>query len=172
MKPASAGLLLSKRKAHMTPADFIAAIAPAAQASMLATGIPASFTVAEGALESGWGASQLTLQAKNLFGVKADASWHGAVLEMQTREYLRGQWVMVPARWRKYDDWDGCIGDHAAFLRSNQRYSTCFQHHDGPGFAAAVAAAGYATDPHYAQLITALITQHGLGALDAAKAPT
>ncbi len=152
----------------MTPQDFIAAISPAAQASMAATGIPASFTVAEAALESGWGSSQLTLQAMNLFGVKADASWGGPVLEMQTREFLRGQWVMVPARWRKYDDWSGSIGDHAAFLRSNPRYSTCFQQTTGPAFAAAVAAAGYATDPNYAHLITQLIEQHGLAALDVA----
>lgn len=150
----------------MTPQSFISALSPAAVASMAATGIPASFTIAEGALESGWGSSQLALQAMNLFGVKADPAWHGDVLTMQTREFIRGQWVMVPARWRKYSDWAGCIGDHAAFLRSNPRYSTCFQHHDGPGFASAVAAAGYATDPHYAQLVTQLITQHGLAALD------
>ena len=34
----------------MTPADFIAAIAPAARASMLKTKVPASFVIAEGAL--------------------------------------------------------------------------------------------------------------------------
>ena len=150
----------------MTPQDFIAALSPAAVASMAATGIPASFTVAEGALESGWGSSQLAVQAMNLFGVKADSSWAGPVLEMQTREFLRGKWVIVPARWRKYSDWSGCIGDHAAFLRSNPRCSTCFLHRDGPGFAAAVAAAGYATDPNYAALITRLINQHGLAVLD------
>lgn len=150
----------------MTPQAFIAALSPAAVASMAATGIPASFTVAEGALESGWGSSQLSLQAMNVFGVKADPSWSGPVLEMQTREFIRGQWLMVPARWRKYSDWSGCIGDHAAFLRSNPRYSTCFQHRDGPGFAKAVAAAGYATDPNYAALVTQIINQHGLAVLD------
>jgi len=37
------------------PQDFIALIGPAAQASRLQTGIPASFVVAQAALESGWG---------------------------------------------------------------------------------------------------------------------
>ena len=60
----------------MKPGDFIKAIGPAAQASSQTTHIPASFTIAEGALESGWGASQLALQGFNLFGVKADSSWH------------------------------------------------------------------------------------------------
>ncbi len=97
----------------MKPDDFIAAIGPAARTSMAATKIPASFTVAEGALESGWGASKLASSGFSLFGVKADASWTGSVLTMQTREYLKGQWVMVPARWRKYPDWLASIEDHA-----------------------------------------------------------
>ena len=150
----------------MTPQAFIAAIAPAAVASMARTKIPASFTIAEGALESGWGSSQLATQGRNLFGVKADASWHGPTVPMQTREFVHGTWVMVPALWRAYADWQGCLDDHAAFLTQNPRYRACFAHPDGVSFAAAVAAAGYATDPHYAALIAQLINQHGLAALD------
>ena len=156
----------------MTPQAFIAAIGPAAIASAGRTKIPASFTVAEGALESGWGTSQLAIQGKNLFGVKADASWHGPTVSMQTREFLHGTWVMVPALWRAYADWSGCMDDHAAFLMNNPRYRGCFEHTDGPGFAVAVQAAGYATDPHYSALITQLITQHGLAALDVKKGTT
>lgn len=150
----------------MTPQAFIAAIGSAAVASMAKSKIPASFTVAEGALESGWGASRLAVQGRNLFGVKADAGWHGPTVAMQTREFLRGVWVMVPALWRSYPDWGGCLDDHAAFLTQNPRYRGCFAHADGIGFAAAVAAAGYATDPNYAALITQIINQHGLAALD------
>ena len=150
----------------MAPQDFIAAISAAAVASMAKTKIPASFTVAEGALESGWGTSLLAIQGRNLFGVKADSSWHGPTVSMQTREFVRGQWVMVPAVWRAYPDWGGCMDDHALFLTQNARYRGCFAHVDGAGFAAAVAAAGYATDPNYAALITRLINQHGLAALD------
>ena len=152
----------------MTPDSFIAAISPAACTSMHATKIPASFTIAEGALESGWGASQLAQQAFNLFGVKADPSWHGATLTMQTREFLNGQWVMVPALWRKYPDWLGSITDHAQFLLTNPRYRPAFAYTCGINFAQAIAAAGYATDPNYAAKIIAIIKAHSLSALDTA----
>ena len=150
----------------MKPDDFIAAIAPAAKASAEKTRIPASFTIAEAALESGWGASQLACQGFNLFGVKADRAWRGETLTMRTREFVRGQWVVIPALWRKYPDWLGCLEDHAAFLIRNRRYKACFDCTDGKGFARAVAAAGYATDPDYAKKICALIDTHQLAAFD------
>lgn len=150
----------------MKPDDFIAAIAPAAKASAAKTRIPASFTVAEAALESGWGSSQLAAQGFNLFGVKADRAWAGQILIMRTREFIHGQWVLVPALWRKYTDWLGCLEDHAAFLLGNPRYQPAFDHADGESFARAVAAAGYATDPDYARKICSVIDSHNLAALD------
>ncbi|MCL6468392.1 MAG: glucosaminidase domain-containing protein, partial [Ralstonia sp.] len=142
----------------MTPQDFIKAIGPAARASAAKSKIPASFTVAEAALESAWGASQLARDGMNLFGVKADPAWKGAVLTLPTREYLGGgRWTMVQARWRKYSDWLGSIVDHAQFLLTNPRYKPAFQHVDGEGFARAVAAAGYATDPTYSDKIISII---------------
>lgn len=150
----------------MNAQDFIDLIGPAAQASAKTTGVPASFTVAEAALESGWGSSQLAQQGMNLFGVKADPSWTGDVLTLNTREFLNGTWVMVPANWRKYDDWQSCMDDHAAFLHQNPRYASCFNCTDGAGFATAVAQAGYATDPDYASKLISIINQHGLAGLD------
>lgn len=150
----------------MTPNDFINALTPAAQASAAITKIPASFTIAEAALESGWGSSQLATEGYNLFGVKADPSWTGDVLTMNTREYLNDQWVMELAAWRKYPDWYGSISDHATFLLTNPRYSPAFQATNGIDFANAVAAAGYATDPDYATKIAEIINAHNLTALD------
>ncbi len=149
----------------MTPKDFISAVAPAARASAAKTHIPASFTVAEGALESGWG---VHAPGMNLFGIKADPSWHGAVTIQRTREFLRGAWTFVDARFRAYTDWLGSIEDHAAFLLSNPRYKLAFAHSDGESFARAIAAAGYATDPQYADKIIAIIRAHNLQSLDKA----
>ena len=150
----------------MNAQDFISLIGPAAQASAKLTGVPASFTVAEAALESGWGASQLASQGKNLFGVKADRSWNGEVLTLNTREFLHGTWVMVPACWRKYANWQTCMDDHAAFLHQNRRYESCFLCTTGDAFAKAVAQAGYATDPDYAAKLVSIINQHQLAELD------
>lgn len=153
----------------MSPKEFIAGIAPAARASALRTKIPASFVVAEGALESAWGTSRLAAEGFNLFGVKADPSWHGAVLTMPTREFSGGNWIVVPAKWRKYDNWQGSIDDHAAFLLGNPRYQGAFDCTTGATFARAVAAAGYATDPDYASKIVSIIATYALDSLDTAS---
>jgi flagellum-specific peptidoglycan hydrolase FlgJ len=150
----------------MTPSDFIAALLPAAQQSQHTTKVPASFVIADAALESGWGASSLTVLAMNLFGVKADSSWHGDTLTMNTREYVDGAWVVVPAKWRKYSTWLDSLNDHAQFLLTNPRYAGCFDFTDGVGFAEAVAEAGYATDPGYAKKITAIIRGNNLLGFD------
>jgi flagellar rod assembly protein/muramidase FlgJ len=150
----------------MKPKEFINLIAPAAQASAKKTGVPASFTVAQAALESGWGTSSLARNGKNLFGVKADPSWRGDVLYINTREFLGGAWTTVAARWRKYTDWQTCMDDHAAFLRQNRRYAPCFACSTGDAFAKAVAEAGYATDPDYAAKLISIIDQYQLASLD------
>ncbi|CAB3731240.1 glycoside hydrolase family 73 protein [Paraburkholderia rhynchosiae] len=155
----------------MAPQDFINAIASAAQASAALTNIPAGFVVADAALESGWGSSGLTRNAMNLFGVKADKSWTGSTYAVPTREFLNGQWTMVNALFRKYSDWLGSIQDHAAFLINNPRYAPAFLTTDSASFAKAVAAAGYATDPQYAQKIIAILNAHNLASLDAPVQP-
>lgn len=147
----------------MTPADFIAAIAPAARASMAKTRIPASFVLAEGALESGWGNHA---PGMNLFGVKADPSWTGPIITVRTREFLHGQWTVVDAKFRAYQDWQGCIDDHAKFLTGNPRYRQAFACADAEAFARAVAAAGYATDPTYADKIIAVMRARRLAQFD------
>ncbi|HEM8998811.1 TPA: glucosaminidase domain-containing protein [Burkholderia cenocepacia] len=146
-----------------TPAGFIAAIAPAAQACTKRTGVPASVTVAQAALESSWGRRA---PGMNLFGIKADASWRGPVTLQPTHEVVNGETVTITARFRAYSDWQGSIDDHAAFLTGNPRYRPAFAFKDGPSFARAIAKAGYATDPLYADKLIAIMSTRGLGALD------
>ena len=147
----------------MTPKDFIAALTPAAVASQAQIGIPASFTIAQAALESGWGKSA---PGFNLFGIKADSGWRGDVLTLPTTEYINGKPITVQARWRKYSAWQGSIDDHAAFLLKNPRYKPAFAYKDGPQFTRAVARAGYATDPAYADKVIRVITAYNLDQLD------
>ena len=153
----------------MTPKDFISAIAPAARASQVTTNIPASFVIAEAALESGWGSSQLFTQANNIFGVKADKAWTGPTLSMPTHEFENGASVLVNALWRKYSDQLSCITDHAQFLLNNERYKPAFQTATVGGFVNAVAAAGYATDPQYASKIMEIVNFHNLTQYDEVK---
>ncbi|MGF6963033.1 flagellum-specific peptidoglycan hydrolase FlgJ [Paraburkholderia sp. WC7.3g] len=147
----------------MTPQDFIAAISPAAKTSALTTKIPASFTVAQAALESAWGAH---CPCFNLFGIKADPSWKGPVTSQITHEVVNGKTVTITANFRAYPDWLASINDHAQFLLTNPRYRPAFAYTTGALFAQAVQAAGYATDPLYSAKIASIIRAHNLSSLD------
>lgn len=151
----------------MIPQQFIDSVKADVITSANVTKIPASFTIAQAALESGWGTSLLSTEAHNLFGVKADSSWHGETIVMRTREFIKGKWIYVPALWRKYSSWLGGIDDHADFLLKNPRYRKAFLATNVTDFTKAIADAGYATDPEYANKILTVIRAHKLGQYDA-----
>jgi len=150
----------------VNPSEFIMRLTTAAVASAKAAGVPASITIAQAALESAWGESGLAKTGNNLFGIKADSLWRGQTLTLNTKEFIKGQWVVVPALWRKYPSWQASIDDHAAFLKRNPRYKACFLCTTAPAFARALAQAGYATDPEYANKLIAVMAKHQLQALD------
>lgn len=158
-------------KPKMAPQVFIPYVLAAARATQAACGIPASFTIAQAAVESDWDGSGLSQQDFNFFGIKAIGGWRGAVATWPTREFLQGHGVMVEAPFRKYASLEEGFEDHARFLTENERYRTAFDHKDDSiAFARAVQAAGYATDPHYADAIVAVIGEHGLKQFDLAPA--
>ena len=150
----------------MKPQDFINQIAKAAQSVAQQTGVPASLSIAQAALESGWGESGLAKTGNNLFGIKADSRWRGETLTLSTKEFITGEWVVVPAKWRKYASWQASIDDHAAFLKQNQRYGPCFSCLTVEAFVRTLAKAGYATDPVYADKVIGVISKHNLISFD------
>lgn len=150
----------------MKPQDFLDQLLGPAQECQRRHGIPASFTLAQAALESSWGASKLANSGRNLFGVKADKAWHGPVTVIQTREFVNGKPVMVDAKWRCYATWGECLDDRAAFFQQNKRYAACFRETTGEGWARAVAAAGYATDPDYAEKLLGVMRGRNLQRFD------
>lgn len=147
----------------MTPHDFITAVLPGAKANAILAHIPVSFTIADAALETGWGTS---VRGNNLFGIKADVRWNGPVQSFLTHEVVDGESVEVKALFRAYPSWAESIIDHGKFLLSNPRYKECFTCTNSESFARAVAAAGYATDPEYAEKIIEIINAHNLSNYD------
>ncbi|WP_028100467.1 glycoside hydrolase family 73 protein [Pseudoduganella violaceinigra] len=147
----------------MAPNEFIAELLPAAQACHRSSGIPASFTLAQAALESSWGARA---PGFNLFGIKPGPGWKGATVLVDTHEYVKGARVQVTCAFRAYDGWLHCVQDHAAFFKLNSRYRKCFLETSGEGWARAAAAAGYATDPAYADKLIAIMRGRGLARFD------
>src|ERR1700758_902107 len=76
-----------------TPAEFFSAYFEVAQKIEILSAskgfrIPASFTLAQSALESAWDGSALSSFAKNYFGMKADSGWTGDTFEISTREVI------------------------------------------------------------------------------------
>ncbi|MBA3903434.1 MAG: flagellar assembly peptidoglycan hydrolase FlgJ, partial [Rhodocyclaceae bacterium] len=86
--------------------EFVNRLWPHAFEASRATGIPAQFMIAQAALETGWGKSELRFTdgkpTYNLFGIKAGRSWNGAVAEAATTEYANGAASTTVERFRAY----------------------------------------------------------------------
>jgi flagellum-specific peptidoglycan hydrolase FlgJ len=147
----------------MTHTDFIAAIAPDAVASSAKTQVPASFTIAQGALESAWGTNA---PCYNLFGIKPGPNWDGAVQVFHTHEEINGVMVAMPLTFRAYASWQECMDDHGAFFHANPRYANAFACTDAESFARTVAADHYATDSAYGDKLVSIMRAHNLAQYD------
>ncbi len=145
--------------------NFINQIGPLAELDMQKTGVLASLTIAQAILESGWGESELTLKANNLFGIKASASWKGATYTRETREYVNNEPYTVTADFKSYNSWNESISDHSALLQ-NARYSKVLEATNYKVACEEVYKAGYATDPNYPTKLIKLIEQYHLHQYD------
>lgn len=147
---------------------FIARVAPAAVATQQRVGVPASVTIAQAILESGWGQSQLTRRANNYFGIKCtaqrSATQRGCVA-MTTADYVRGRRVTVVQRFRSYGSAQGSFEDHARLLATRYRSAMAVAHHPET-FARRLQSSGYATDPRYATSLITLMRQYRLDRYD------
>lgn len=142
--------------------EFIARIAPTAVNNWLEDGVAASLTIAQAALESNWGRSGLAVKANNLFGIKGTGP-AGSVM-MPTTEYRGGIAITENAPFRKYSSWEESIADHTRLLQ-NKRYAGVL-HKTGQEAARAVARAGYATDPRYADKLIEMMDKYDLYRFD------
>lgn len=160
-----------------TPQEFIAAIKDAALATDSKTGVPAGFTVAQAALESGWGryvpkgSGTTGRNSYNLFGIKALAGQD--YVTCWTWEYDSSGWHRVQAKFRAYGSYQESIDDHARLLTGPTRYAQCLSRAtDVAAYARCVHASGYATDPAYADKLVQIMRTWGLLELRAPRVPT
>ena len=151
---------------------FLRSVAPAAMATMKATGIPASVTIAQAILESGWGNTRLAVMAHNYFGIKAAAdAAPDAYMRFPTWEYDLGKRVMVDADFAKYPSVEECFAAHARLLATAPRYALCMAAKDDAAkFCEQLQACGYSTSPHYASQLMELIQEFDLTQYDAEPA--
>lgn len=148
---------------------FIERVGALAAADMQKSGALASLTIAQAILESGWGKSGLTVKGNALFGIKAGKSWTGAVYSGKTQECYDGvTFTTVTGLFRAYGSWAESVADHSDLLSCNTRYKAVIGERDYKAACRAIAAAGYATDPKYADKLVQIIETYALTAYDGA----
>jgi peptidoglycan hydrolase FlgJ len=178
-KPAAAATAIPQTGA----AGFVQQHTAAARDAELATGIPATFMVAQAAHETGWGRKEIKhadgTPSFNLFGIKAGANWKGPTADITTTEYINGQPQKVVAKFRAYGSYAESFADYAKLMKDSPRYRDVVAkaQQGGQGlpsvslasssprssaagaavFAQGLQKAGYATDPAYADKLTRVI---------------
>jgi len=141
-----------------TPDDFLRQLWPMAEQAAADLQLPPEALLAQAALETGWGKHVMRRpdgdSSHNLFGIKADARWQGGAVPMSTLEYQDGVAVKTRADFRTYASYADSFQDYVGFLRSNPRYRDALDNTADPAaYFAELQAAGYATDPRYAEKI-------------------
>ncbi len=144
------------------PQAFLARHAQAARQAQATSGIPATFMVAQAALETGWGKQEIRLPdgqtSHNLFGIRASANWKGPVAEIWTTEFINGASQKVRGQFRAYGSYEESFNDYARLISQNPRYASAMRNLGDPqAFATSLQQAGYATAPNYANVLASVI---------------
>ncbi len=148
-------------------AAFLTGIAAPARQGYREYKVPASVTMAQAVLESGWGKSKLTANDKNYFGIKCFGS-PGPIATgchtYKTQECTKaGDCYTTTAVFRVYKSPTDSFRDHALFLAERTRYAAAFKYSGAPDqFAAEIHKAGYATDPKYTSKLVSIMKSYDL----------
>lgn len=156
---------------NVSTQKFIQELYPEAAEIYNKYGVLPSVTIAQAILESGWGKSELSTKANNLFGIKADISWKGKKIKMNTSEYYNQK---IVDEFRVYNSKQESVKDYGEFLKNNKRYkqSGVFQATHYIEQANAIEKAGYSTVENskgqqiYSELVIDIIQEQNLQLLD------
>lgn len=145
-------------------AQYLEVFGPIAQREMETYKIPASITLAQGLLESGFGEGRLATEGNNHFGIKCHRDWNGGRIYHDDDE--KGECFRV------YLDAGESYRDHSLFLTGRDRYAFLFRlgKRDYKAWAKGLKKAGYATDPKYPEKLIRLIERFDLAQYDKKKA--
>lgn len=165
------GIINDNLKKDSSYRVFIEELSPKAIELYNKYGILPSITIGQAILESGWGNSDLSVKANNLFGIKADDNWKGDSIDMTTSEYYND---IIKDKFRKYKDKTDSLDDYGKFLTENSRYKKngFFEATQYIGQAKALEKAGYSTKQDkdgnniYSKLLINIIKENDLQVID------
>jgi len=153
---------------NQTQSDFLKNAVPAAIRTMRESGVPASVTLAQAILESGWGSSALARLANNYFGIKAASTADpSSYEEFPTHEFVDGRETAVVAKFARYPSPLESFEAHARLLSSASRYAPAMAAKSDPAtFALRLQMGGYSTNPNYAHELMQLVAEYDLAQYD------
>jgi flagellum-specific peptidoglycan hydrolase FlgJ len=140
---------------------FPASVIAAAKAAQKAHKVPASVSLAQWAIESGWG-KHMPPGSNNPFGMKVRKNKNDPFVEVKTREVIKGKTIYIMAKFRKFTSIEEAFLAKGLLLSTAPVYAKAFAKlPDVTAFVDAFAPI-YATDPSYAKLIKSVITSNNL----------
>lgn len=177
---------------YLDKASFLSVIGPAAVADMKETGVYASVTIGQSAVESGWGKNAIATVYGNYFGMKAGGKVYVNGVETQcnasnrgvlgnsknSNQFWSGMAVCLPASeggyawFRVYDGVYNSVKDHSRNLWciSDGRYikNGVFEATSSSQQIYAIAASGYASNPtgYYNDVYNTIINPNSLTQYD------
>ena len=126
-----------------------------------------SVCIAQAALETGWGTSDMMVKAHAYFGIKAGTNWKGKVYSSKTKECYDGStFTTITDLFRAYDSLEESVEDYYDLITSLGRYAFACNQTDSKTCIQAIWDGGYATDPDYVQQVMAIINQYNLTQYD------
>ena len=158
-----------------SPQEFVEKLLPLAERMAPELGVDPRVLLAQSALETGWGkhitADQNSGQnSYNLFNIKTGTSWEGDSVSVNTLEYKDGIPAPELAQFRAYDSYAASFRDYVDFLKTSSRYQQALDQADNPiRYLQELQAAGYATDPEYADKISRIMSADVIALLNVGK---
>ena len=172
------------RLAAMSQAEFVEYIGQLAAADMQTSGILASVTAAQSILESGYGKSELALNALNLGGMKAELSGNSWASAWDGRTYIKdtaeqradGSYYTVTAAFRAYPSVTAYLADHSAYLSGamagdSLRYAGVVGCRDYRRAFEIIKAGNYASSLDYVNKLCAAVERWNLTRFDGVASP-
>lgn len=137
-------------------AAFIKKYRPLAENEMLYSGVPASVTLAQAILETGYGSSDLAKEGKNFFGIKCH------------NRFTKCKYLYKNDFYRCYENESASFRDHSDFLKTKPFVQVLLaaQNNDYRSWTKTLTAIHYAEDPLYEKKLNDIIKRYNLYRFD------
>jgi peptidoglycan hydrolase-like protein with peptidoglycan-binding domain len=145
------------------PKRFNVDVIRAAQATQRRWGVPASVTLAQWAIESGYG-HRMPAGSNNPFGIKAHAGQ--PQVTAWTTEYENGRKKLVQELFRAFASLEEAFLKHGELLGTSSHYTNARKFSNDPDKFADALTGIYATDPNYGSLLKSVMRSNNLYIFD------